>query len=278
MPTFDTPKPISATLEFDLGSVRIRASDRTDTVVEVLPGNDADEIDVWAAQQTTVTCSGGRLLIKGPKKRSPLGKSGSVRIIVELPAGSDVQGATPMADFTCAGPLGDCRLKTSVGTIRIDETRTLYARADHGDIRVARITGDAEIVAAGRIEVGTVTGAATIRNTNGETTIDEVGGDLRANSSNGRITIGVAHADVDAKCAHGAIRVDEVACGQVHLQTGAGDLEVGIRKATAAWVDVQTRMGSVRNSLGSTGSPDASEQTVEVRARTALGHILIRRA
>ncbi|MYS87569.1 DUF4097 family beta strand repeat-containing protein [Embleya scabrispora] len=278
MPRFDTPKPISATLEFDIGSVRISASDRTDTVVEVVPGNSADEIDVRAAQQTTVTCSGGRLLINGPKKRSLFGKNGSVEISVELPAGSDVRAATPMADFTCSGPLGDCRLKTSVGTIRMDEARALYARTDHGDIRVARTTGDAEIIAAGRIEIGTVTGAATIRNTNGETTVGEVGGDLRANSSNGRITVGVAHADVDAKCAHGAIRIDEVARGQVHLHTGVGDLEVGIRKATAAWLDVQTRMGSVRNSLGATESPEESEESVEVRARTSFGHILIRRA
>ncbi|MFF7247032.1 DUF4097 domain-containing protein [Embleya sp. NPDC008237] len=278
MPTFDTPKPISATLEFDVGSVRVGASDRTDTVVEVLPSNGADELDVRAAQQTTVTCSGGTLSIKGPRKRSLFGKSGSVEITVELPAGSDVRATTPLADFACSGPLGDCRLRTSVGTIRIDEARTLYARTGHGDIRVGRTTGDAEVIAAGRIEVGTAAGAATIKNANGETTVGEVVGDLRVSSSNGRIAIGVAHADVDARCANGAIRIDEVTRGRVHLQTGAGDLEVGIRAATAAWLDVQTRMGSVRNSLGPTESPEASEQTVEVRARTAIGHIVIRRA
>lgn len=37
MPRFDTPQPISVILEFDIGSARISAGKRTDTVVEVLP-------------------------------------------------------------------------------------------------------------------------------------------------------------------------------------------------------------------------------------------------
>ena len=34
MPTFDTPQPITATVEISAGSVRLVASDRDDTVVE----------------------------------------------------------------------------------------------------------------------------------------------------------------------------------------------------------------------------------------------------
>ncbi|MGW1989393.1 DUF4097 family beta strand repeat-containing protein [Embleya sp. NPDC001921] len=278
MPKFDTPEPISVDLEFDVGSVRIIASKRTDTVVEVLPGDGADELDVRAARQISVTCTGGRLVVRGPGKQSLLGRSGSVEIAMELPAGSDVQATTPLADFTCLGALGGCRLETSVGTIRIDEARTMYARTGHGDIRVGHVIGDAEIIAAGRIAIGTVTGTATIRNADGESTISEVGGDLRVCSSDGRIAIGVAHADVDATCANGGIRIEEVARGRVRLRTGTGNLEVGVRESTAARLDVRTRMGDVRNSLGSTGSPDSSKQTVEVRARTDLGHIVIHRA
>ncbi|WP_439679668.1 DUF4097 family beta strand repeat-containing protein [Embleya sp. MST-111070] len=278
MPTFATPEPITATLEFDIGMVRITASKRTDTLVEVRPVNDRDELDVRTAKETTVTCTDGRLLVKGPRKRSPFGKSGSVDIVVELPAGSDLHGTTPLADFTCTGPLGDCRLRTSVGTLRIDSAATLDAHTDHGAIHADHIVGDAEVSAAGRIEIGTVGGTATLRNANGDTTIREVAGRLQVGSANGRITVGIAHSDVDAKCAHGTIRLDEVARGRVDLQSGSGDLEVGIRESTAAWLDVRTQMGSVRNSLDAAQGPDATEQTVEVRARTSMGHIVIRRA
>jgi DUF4097 and DUF4098 domain-containing protein YvlB len=278
MPSFETPEPISVTLEFDIGSARITASKRTDTVVEVLPSDGADDADVRAAQQTKVTCSGGELLIKGPKNRSLFGKSGSLDVSIELPAGSDVQGTSPMADFTCEGRLGDCRLKTSVGDIQVDEARTVYLKTDHGDIRLDRAAGDAEVAGAGRIDVGGIAGAATIRNVNGETTIDEVTGGLRANSSNGRICVGVAHAGVDAKSANGAIRIGEVVRGKVTLQTAAGDLDVGIRESTAAWLDVNTRFGGVRNSLSPSEGPETSDETVEVRARTGVGDIVIHRS
>ena len=39
MPTFDTPEPISVTVELSVGDHRIVAGDRTDNVVEVRPTN-----------------------------------------------------------------------------------------------------------------------------------------------------------------------------------------------------------------------------------------------
>lgn len=278
MPTFDTPEPISVILEFDIGSARIVAGKRTDTVVEVLPRDGADDADVRAAQQTKVTYSGGKLLVKGPRKRSLFGKSGALDVSIELPAGSDVQGTTPMADFTCEGRLGECRFKTSVGDIQIDEAGTVHLKTDHGDIRVNRAAGDAEVTGSGRVDVDRIGGKSTFKNTNGETTIGEVTGDLRANSSNGRISVGIAHAGVEAKSANGGIRIGEVARGQVVLQTAIGDLEVGIRESTAAWLDVNTRIGIVRNSLGPSDGPATSDETVEVRARTSVGDIVIHRA
>jgi putative adhesin len=278
MPSFDTPEPISVTLEFYIGSARITASKRTDTVVEVLPANGADDADVRAAQQTRVTYAGGALLVKGPKKSSLFGKSGAIDVTIELPSGSDVQGTSPMADFSCEGRLGDCRFKTSLGDIQLDEAGAVYLKTSHGDVRLERATGDVEIIGAGRIDVGAIAGAATVKNGNGETSIGEVTGELRANSSNGRIAVGIAHAGVDAKSANGAIRVGEVARGKVVLQGAAGDLEIGIREATAAWLEVNTKIGSVRNSLGPAEGPEASEETVEVRATTGIGDIVIRRS
>ncbi|MFF1796288.1 hypothetical protein ACFVXQ_19055, partial [Kitasatospora sp. NPDC058263] len=78
MPSFDTPGPISATIEFDIASVRIAAGKRTDTVVEVRPADPAVEADVKAAEQTRISYAGGALVVKGPKKRSLFGRAGSV--------------------------------------------------------------------------------------------------------------------------------------------------------------------------------------------------------
>lgn len=70
----------------------------------------------------------------------------------------------------------------------------------------------------------------------------------------------------------------DVARGTVQLETSYGAIDVGVREGTAAWLDVSASNGQVRNALTSSESPDTSEDTVEVRARTRYGNIDIRRA
>ena len=66
MPEFETPEPISVTLEIGVGNVRITASERTDTAVEVRPTDESDESDVQAAQRVSVDYANGVLQISGP--------------------------------------------------------------------------------------------------------------------------------------------------------------------------------------------------------------------
>ncbi|MFG2136391.1 DUF4097 domain-containing protein [Streptomyces sp. NPDC048650] len=296
MPTFETPEPISATFELEVGTARVTAGKRTDTVVEVLPRDGSDDNDVRAVQQTQVTCSGGRLTVRTPKKRSLFGKPGAIEVSVELPAGSDVRGTSAMGGFFCEGSLGEVTLKTSLGDLQVDEVAGADLKTDHGDIRLARSTGDIEVIGSGRIEVGTVAGTATVKNGNGATEVGEVTGGLKANaangdisvgiahssvgakSANGRIEVGVAHAGVEAMSSNGRIRVGDVTRGRIDLRTSVGDLEVGIHEGTAAWLDVNTKYGTVRNALGSSAGPADSDETVEVHAQTAVGDIIIRRA
>src|SRR6266545_1066482 len=113
MPTFETPEPISVTVELGVGDIRIVASDRTDTVVEVRPSDEAKRSDVTAAEQTRVECVGGRLLIKGPKnwrQFSPRGGRESIDVQIDLPSGSNVRGSSGVAAFHCSGRLGEVHL------------------------------------------------------------------------------------------------------------------------------------------------------------------------
>ncbi|MFJ2025935.1 DUF4097 family beta strand repeat-containing protein [Streptomyces sp. NPDC087897] len=296
MPSFDTPEPISAVVELDAGTARITAGKRLDTVVEVLPADGSDKDDVRAVQQTEVSCSGGRLTVRTPKKRSLFGKPGSVVVTIELPAGSDVRGTSALGGFVCEGPLGDVRFKTSLGDLRVDEAARAELATDHGDIRLDRSTGNAEITGSGRVEIGAVAGTAVVKNGNGSTGIDEVGGELRANAANGdisvgvargsavakaangRIEIGTAHAGVEATTSNGRIRVGDVVRGRVALRTSVGDIEVGIHAGTAAWLDLEPKYGTVRSDLGAAAGPEDSDETAEVHARTGAGDIVIRRA
>src|SRR5450631_2024982 len=279
MPVFATPEPISVTIELGMGDARIIASDRTDTVVEVRPRDDSKASDIRAAEQTRVEYSSGRLLVKTPRQRNFLGRGSTVDVTIQLPAGSHGQGDSGMGEFGCEGHLGECRFKTGMGNIRLDHASALHLKTGMGDIAVDRASGDADVTTgSGEVRIGHIGGAAVIKNSNGDTVVGEVTGDLRVKSANGRICVDRAHASVIAKTANGNIRIGEVVNGAIVLETAAGELEVGIREGTAAWLDVSAHHGRVRSSLDEASSPEQSEATVEVRARTSYGDILIHRA
>jgi hypothetical protein len=280
MPTFDTPGPISATIDLAIGDVRISAGDRGVTVVAVQPSDASNEEDLKAAELTRVEYEHDQLLVKAPKLRSWLSRrgGGSIDVAIELPAGSHVHGGLGMGDFDCDGPLGDCRIKTGLGRIRLDCADTPNLRTGAGDITVGRATGHAEVTAgSGEVRLREVESSAEIKNSNGDTWVGVAGGDLRLNAANGSIAVDVAHANVGAKSANGDVRLGEVVRGTVVLETKMGDLEVGIREGTAAWLDVSSRFGHVRNALDAADAPEPSAETVEVRARTSVGEIVIRR-
>jgi DUF4097 and DUF4098 domain-containing protein YvlB len=120
-------------------------------------------------------------------------------------------------------------------------------------------------------------GSAVIKNSNGDTWVGSVAGDARLNAANGNIAIDVAEASVVAKSSNGDVLLGDVVRGSVVLETHLGDVEVGIREGTAAWLDVRASAGQVHNALDAAEAPGPTAETVEVRARTTAGSIVIRR-
>lgn len=279
MPTFDTPEPISATIDVAMGDIRVRAGEGGTTAVAVHPSDASSDQDVKAAELTRVEYADEQLLIKAPKLRSWLSSGGgSVDVTIELPAGSNVHGALGAADFHSDGRLGDCRIKTGLGGIHVDQADTLHLKSGAGDISVEHATGHTEVtVGSGDVRLRELDRSAVVKNSNGATWVGVAGGDLRVNSANGSIAVDEARAGVVAKSANGDVRLGEAVRGSVVLETQIGDLEVGIREGTAAWLDVRSTAGRVRNALEATAAPDPSAETVEVRARTSVGEIVIRR-
>ncbi len=281
MPNFETPGPISVTLELGVGDVRIAASDRTDTVVEIRPSDEADESDVTAAQQVRVDYTNGVLRVTGPK--APVfdfsRKTRSVDVSIELPSGSQVSAEMLMADIRCAGRLGECRFKTGAGNARLERTGPLRLDSGAGHLTVGGVAGNAEISTGnGKVQIGEVEGSAVVKSANGDILIDAVTGDVRVRTANGEISIERAGGGVDAKTSNGRIRLGEVVRGSVALETAAGDLEIGIAEGTAAWLEVNTGFGRVRNLLKNATRPEEADETVEVRGRTSYGDITIRRS
>ena len=279
MPSFDTPEAISVTARVEAGSIQFTADDRLDTVVDVRPRDPKKDQDVRAAEQTEVTYAGGVLSVRTPKQRYLIGRTGTVDVTVELPTGSRVDMTGAWAQVLGEGRLGEVRVKTSSGDVRLDSTGPLNLTASHGSITVDRVEGAAEITtSSGSLRVGLVDGSAVLKNSHGTTTVGSVTGELRVSGSNGDIDIARAEDSVTARTAHGTLRVGDVARGNVQLETSYGAIEVGVREGTAAWLDVNSGSGQVRNTLTASEAPDKAQDTVKVQARTRYGNIDIRRA
>jgi Putative adhesin len=280
MSHFETPQPISVVLELRVADVRVSAGERADTVVEVRPSDSSKRDDVTAAEQTRVEYADGTLLVKGPRRLrewSPFSDGGSVDVDIEVPAGSDLSGHAVAGGFRCNGPLGRCELKSSAGEISVDRAERLKLTTA-GDIRVERVTADAELTTAtGAVRAGEIGGSAVIKNSNGDIWIGEVGGDLRIKAANGDIDVESSHGSVSAKSANGHIRVGSIDRGSLVAETANGRVEVGIAGGVAAWLDLHTHYGHVHNDLDASEGPGSADEHVDVRARTGFGDITIRR-
>ncbi|BDZ44419.1 DUF4097 family beta strand repeat-containing protein [Naasia aerilata] len=280
MPTYPTPAPIDLAINLPVGAIEVIASDRTDTVVTVSPTNPDKPADVRGAEETKVAFDGQRLTITGPRPRvSWIGPNESVDLRIELPSGSRLTAESSGGWVHTAGRLGATRVKAMGGPIELDTTGDLWARAGNGNLTLGAADGAVEVTADhGQIRIGSVSGDATLKASHGNVTVGEAGGDLEAKLSYGDLEIERALASVTAKTAYGSIRVTEVTAGSVQLESGYGQISIGVREGIPAWLDLSSKAGRVRNELDGGGVPGPSERTVAVRARTQYGDISIRRA
>ena len=263
MPTFDTPSPIQIRIDVSGGSVRVRASARTDTVVTVRPGSERKAADVQAADQTRVEYADGRLVVTSPRRPRLLfmGTMPSIDIELLVPEGSGLEAALTAGDVDCEGRLGDVRIDNRYGDIRIDRAATLHARTSAGDVTVAQVDEDGELSTSyGEIRVREATGA------------------LRLDSACGDITVERALASVGATTKYGQVSVHQAGGGSLDLATSYGKVEAGIREGTPAWLDLESSSGKVHNLLTPSDAPDGSDEPLRIRARTSYGDIVVRRA
>lgn len=280
MPTYNTPTPIDLAINLQVGMIEIIAGDRSDTVVTVSPTNPTKAADRRGADETTIDFTGQRLTVTGPRPRiSWIGPTESVDLKVELPQGSRLTAEIAVGGVRTSGRLGATRIKNSMGPVDIDSTGDLWLRAGHGTATVSAADGGIEITADhGQIRVGAVAGDAILKASHGAIQVGESGGDLEAKLSYGDLDITKALGSVTAKTAYGSIRLLEVSGGSIQVESGYGQIAVGVQPGIPAWLDLASKEGHVRNQLDGDRSPEPHEQTVAVRARTQFGDITIQRA
>ena len=118
---FDTPKPVVLTIEIGAGSLRVHAAATAETVVRV-DGPRADEVTVEQRGDEIVV-----LARDADRGWSFLLGRAPMDVTVTAPAGSSVQAQTGSARVTADGELGNTRIRTGSGDLRLGE-RQRYDR------------------------------------------------------------------------------------------------------------------------------------------------------
>ncbi|MFB6678969.1 DUF4097 family beta strand repeat-containing protein [Streptomyces sp. NPDC056390] len=218
MQKFDTPSPITATLDIPAGRIQFIAADRADTCVEILPADKSKSRDVKAAEQVLVSYTDGILRIEAAAaKNRILGNSGSVEVTVQLPTGSHIEAKTAAAELRGVGRLGDVTLDSAQGPVKLDETASARLTLQTGDILIGRLNGPAHIsTQKGDLNITEATsGTVELRTESGDITIGAARGmsaALDAGTTYGRIHNTLQNTDgataaltIHATTAHGDI-------------------------------------------------------------------------
>jgi hypothetical protein len=234
-------KPEIALSTFD-GSIEIRPWDRNE--VEVIVEKRGADKNATAEIDVSATQSGNRINVEAKTDRRHtgirIGHAPSAKLIVSLPASSDVVARSGDGSIDVERLSGHLELRSGDGSIR--------ARDLAGDVTVD--TGDGSIAIEGRFTVLSAhsgDGSVRVHALPGS----EPSGDWQISTGDGSITLEVPEGfsgDLDAHTGDGRIRLEDVALSNV----------VG-----------EIRRNSVRGRLGSGGH--------NIKVRSGDGSIVIRR-
>jgi Putative adhesin len=260
MPTYDTPRPITAVVEIAAGAVRLTATDRDDTVVDVRPRDPGRPQDVRAAEQVRIDFADGTLSVQSPRGFA-FPRRGAIVVDIGLPSGSRLSASVVSASLTADGEYADCRLASASGDLTVESAT--------GDVKADTASGDISVARAQ---------AASVSTASGDATFGEIRGDVRFRTASGTVTVGRLDGTLSTQSASGDVCVKAAVAGDISVQTASGDFTVGIVAGTAAKLDVRTGSGSVRSALESSDGPAAGDQTLTVCARTGSGDVTVRRA
>ncbi|GAA1980082.1 DUF4097 family beta strand repeat-containing protein [Isoptericola halotolerans] len=279
MPTFPAPHPATVVVEVPFAQVHAVASDRDDVVVTVLPTDPSKSGSVRAAEEVRVERQGDAITLTYPgswKQFVLPFAAGTADVTIELPTGSTVRGKT--GSLYAEGTLDTVDMTLSAGNARLDDVSRLDLKVSAGSVSAATVLDALNVkVGSGSVRVDQVAGTGVLRASNGTTAVGVLTGSLEVHGAHGDIEVRRVRGSLTAKGAHGNVRVGTLESGDVTLATSYGSIEVGVPEGTAAYLDVTSEHGSVRNQLTPTEGPVDDESTAEIHARTGFGDIVVRR-
>jgi len=256
--TFTTPGPLSLDVRIPVGAIEVRATDTTETHVELTGERDAEEITV----ELTPRPLGGHRLLVAHRPRKTFGWFGGLedlRCRIDVPVGTEIEGESGSADLTVIGDIG-----------------ALDFRSGSGDLSFGDVAGNVSVkLASGDVEGGAVGGDLTAHSASGDVRVESVGGATIVRTASGDTELGRVGGSVQVTTASGDVEIERAETGRLNLRTVSGDVTVGVAPGTRVWLDLGSTSGDAISELDGADGEGAS---LEVHAASVSGDILVRRA
>src|SRR4051812_34041602 len=269
--SFDVSGPVELDIRIASGDIEIDPTLEGRIDVELIAHDEESEMLVTNARIELDPARGSRphLLIEVPKRRGGSFSLGSlftrtgITCTVRCPSDSGISLRSKSADLTARGTIGGLNVATA-----------------SGDIEVDRVTGGVNVKSASAdFTAGEIGGGGSIHSASGDIDIETARGPLNLNSVSGDISISEAYDNVNANTVSGDQDHGAVLRGKVTAVAVSGDITIGVRRGSRAYLDCSTVSGDTSSDLEvGSAEPEGDGPLVEIRAKTVSGDIKITRA
>jgi DUF4097 and DUF4098 domain-containing protein YvlB len=278
MYTFETPEPTTLVVRCGAGHVTVTATDTQRTTVELTPLNSSGEDAIEEARVEQQTRS---VVVDIPRHRSGLFRAHpAVAIDVTVPTGSLVEVKAESADITATGTFSEALVTTGSGEVTVgDVTGSAKLKSGSGAVSAGRVGKALSVgTGSGNVRVDQSGKTASVSVGSGDIRIGEVTGDVVTKTGSGDVEVDRLRGSLVTKSGSGDLVVRRASSGTVKANGASGSITIGVEEGTAAWLDVSTLTGRVRQELEQTGAPTDDQQRVEITAHTVSGDLRVHRS
>ncbi len=218
------------------------------------------DLESSAAADFEISCIGDRVTVRHPSRWSIRGRS--CRLLVTVPAGTDVSVDAASAEVRLSGRLGAVRARTASGDVQVD-----------GALRLEFIT------ASGELSCNSVDGDATVTTISGDCSVNNVGGRFEATLTSGDLRVGTCGGDLTVASTSGSARVGHCGGSDIVLRSISGDLRLGLPSGVRVDADIATISGSAHlPEPAPSTAPGVERRQVRLRLKTVSGDIRVDRS
>ena len=266
---FETHHPVGLLVEIGKGSVKVQATDTTESHVEV-SGRDADQVRVDQA--------GDQISVVAPKMRTGfLSGDSRLDVTITIPTDSDVVLRTGSADITVDGTVGTSQVRSGSGDVQVEAFgRPSVVETGSGDIRIDDARAELRIKSgSGNVNIGAAGAAVAVSTGSGDVEIGTSSGPTVVKTGSGDLKVVDALSDVSLTTGSGDLVVRSAQRGRITAKGASGDIRLGIPAGVPVWTDISTVSGAIHSNLTGAGQPQAGADHVEVRAKTVSGDVVL---